>query len=220
MIKSFIFDLDGTLLDRDSSLKGFVENQHERIKSFQLVTRDKFVNRFIELDQKGYVWKDKVYQTLIEEFNLESKWEDLLTDYIDSFQNHCIGFSNLIEILEYLKKQGIKLGIITNGPEKFQENNIRALGIEQYFDIIVISEREGIKKPDPEIFNRTLGRLKVQPNESIYVGDHPINDVRASRSVGMKSIWKEDIYYKEPFEANWIIKDLIEIKEIFESISK
>lgn len=53
------------------------------------------------LDQKGYVWKDKVYQQLIEELELDLSWHELLEDYMESFQNHCIGFPGLIEILDF-----------------------------------------------------------------------------------------------------------------------
>lgn len=67
MIQAVLFDLDGTLLDRDTSLIRFVHDQYERISQLQHVRQETFVQRFIELDQHGYVWKDKVYAQLIEE---------------------------------------------------------------------------------------------------------------------------------------------------------
>lgn len=109
MIKGILFDLDGTLLDREQSLIAFIRNQYHRIQAFQSVDEPIFVQRFIELDQKGYVWKDKVYQALINEFNLDLNWDELLEDYIQSFQYHCIGFPGLIEILDYLKDKQMKL---------------------------------------------------------------------------------------------------------------
>ncbi|MEH7532490.1 HAD hydrolase-like protein, partial [Priestia megaterium] len=62
MIKAVVFDLDGTLLDRDSSLKLFIEDQYKRY-SDQVghIPQKEYISRFIELDNKGYVWKDKVY---------------------------------------------------------------------------------------------------------------------------------------------------------------
>ncbi|WP_339293219.1 HAD hydrolase-like protein [Paenibacillus sp. FSL W8-0187] len=88
MIKGIIFDLDGTILDRAQSLIAFLENQYNRIHAFHKFEKHVFIQRFIELDQKGYVWKDKVYQSLIEEMNLELTMEELLEDYVESFQNH------------------------------------------------------------------------------------------------------------------------------------
>jgi putative hydrolase of the HAD superfamily len=220
MIKGIIFDLDGTLLDRAQSLIAFLENQYNRIHAFHKVEKHVFIQRFIELDQKGYVWKDKVYQSLIEEMNLELTMEELLEDYVESFQNHCIGFPGLIELLDYIKGMNIKLGIITNGFGRFQMNNIKGLKIDHYFDEILISEIEGVRKPNIEIFMRALIRLGIEPHEAIFIGDHPVNDVEASIKAGMIGIWKEDDFFERPSNEYRSIKNLIEIKDILASISK
>ncbi|PWW26645.1 HAD superfamily hydrolase (TIGR01509 family)/HAD superfamily hydrolase (TIGR01549 family) [Cytobacillus oceanisediminis] len=89
-------------------------------------------------------------------------------------------------------------------------DNITALGIEEYFESILISEWEGLKKPDPEIFKRSIEQLKVSPSESIFIGDHPENDVKAARKVGMKGIWKRDFQWGN-VEADIIIDGLEEI---------
>lgn len=217
LIKSVLYDLDGTLLDRDNSLLKFVEDQYERRFSRLDIDKSLFISRFIELDNRGYVWKDKVYSTLIHEFDLSSVTvTELLDDYLSNFKFHCVPFPNLVETLQFLKTSGLRLGIISNGFGTFQMDNIKALHIEQYFDEITISEWEGVKKPDPEIFIRTLRKLGVRAQEAIYVGDHPDNDVRSSKNVGMKSIWKRDHYFQDTFEADGIIDDLLEIKDFLE----
>ncbi|KOP65630.1 hypothetical protein AMS62_10510 [Bacillus sp. FJAT-18019] len=218
MITTIVFDLDGTLLDRDASLLRFVRDQYDRL-SFHASAVDKelYVSRFVELNRRGYVWKDQVYQQLVVEFGLPLPWEELLADYISGFQHHCVGFPNLHEALGGLKSRGLKLGLISNGYGEFQFNNIRGLGIEHYFDIVVISEWEGLRKPDPRIFNNTLHRLESKSEESIYVGDHPVNDVTASRDVGMKGIWKRDLYYDRNFARDGEIGDLIEIMDFIEN---
>lgn len=214
MIKGILFDLDGTLLDRDKSLVAFIENQYDRIPAFQCIQKNRFVQRFIELDQKGYVWKDKVYQQLIQELNIDLNWEELLRDYVESFHNHCIGFPGLIEMLDDLKGMELKLGIISNGYGRFQMNNIKGLNIDHYFDAILISEIEGLRKPDIKIFQRAIGRLGIEPQESIFVGDHPVNDVDASVNAGMKGVWKEDSFFDRPSSDHLTIRDLRDIKKM------
>ncbi|WP_078551915.1 HAD family hydrolase [Bacillus alkalicellulosilyticus] len=220
MIKSVIFDLDGTLLDRDESVKQFIACQYERLSTYLgHIPKEKYVTRFIELDQRGYVWKDKVYQQIVEEYKICGiSWEALLRDYKNKFKNHCVPFPNLIEMLEALQKQYISLGMITNGYGQFQMDNIEALCITSYFDSILISEWEGIKKPNPEIFKRALHKLNVLPNESIFVGDHPENDVYAAQKVGMKGVWKKDLQWND-VEADFIVTNLIEVPSLIEQIN-
>lgn len=219
MIKAVIFDLDGTLLNRDESVKLFIETQYDRLnKLVRHIPKKKFVRRFIELDDRGYVWKDKVYQQLVNEFEItDITWEELLQDYLSQFKNNCSSFPNLISMLEELRFNNLVLGVITNGKGHFQMDNIKAMGIEEYFDVILISEWEGIKKPDPQIFKRALDQLNVTSNECIFVGDHPDNDIKAAQNVGMKGIWKKDIQWNN-VEADFIIDDLGELPLIIENL--
>ncbi|MEI2358369.1 HAD family hydrolase [Mesobacillus zeae] len=221
MIKAVLFDLDGTLLNRDESVKMFIERQYDRLNHLVgHIPKEKYVTRFIELDNRGYVWKDKVYQQLVDQFSIaETTWEELLQDYISEFKNNCVPFPNLTRMLEELKSNDLILGIITNGYGQFQMDNIKALGIDKYFEAILVSEWEGIKKPDPQVFKKALKKLNVLPHQSIYVGDHPKNDVKASQNVGMKGIWKRD-YQWNNVEAEYIVDDLLEIPLIIEKLSK
>jgi len=221
MIKAVLFDLDGTLLNRDESIKGFVNHQYERLKKWVgHIPKDKYITRFIELDKRGYVWKDKVYQQLIQEFDISKMTlEDLLQDYISEFRFNCVPFDNLIQMLEDLKSKNVLLGMITNGYGQFQMDNIKALGIERYFDVILVSEWEGIKKPDPEIFKKALEKLDVPPEQSIFVGDHPKNDVKAAQSIGMKGIWKKDVQWNY-VEADFTVNDLMELPLIVKNLTR
>lgn len=220
MIKAVIFDLDGTLLNRDQSVKQFVDQQYERLNKWVChIPKETYITRFIELDKRGYVWKDKVYQQLVDEFNIQGiTWELLLQDYISEFKNYCVPFQNLARMLDELKSNNLVLGIITNGYGQFQMDNIKALGIEKFFDVILISEWEGIKKPNSQIFNRALEKLNIFPNESVFVGDHPENDVKAAQNVGMKGIWKKDIYWND-VETDFVIDDLAELPLTIKSLN-
>ncbi|MED4671048.1 L-2-haloalkanoic acid dehalogenase [Lysinibacillus fusiformis] len=219
-IKAVLFDLDGTLLNRDESVKFFIESQYERLgMTLNHIPKESYVSRFIQLDKRGYVWKDKVYQQLVQEFNIVAlTWEELLLDYINEFKNYCVAFPNLISLLEQLKTDKNLLGIITNGYGHFQMDNIKALAIEKYFDVILVSEWENIKKPDPQLFMRALDKLQVYPHDSIFLGDHPENDVKGAQAVGMKGIWKKDAQW-DHVEADAIIDDLSELPSIIDYLN-
>lgn len=214
-IHAVLFDLDGTLLDRDSSLLKFVRDQYHRYSELQIVDKEVFIQRFIELDHHGNVWKDKVYQQMIEEFSIKNiEWTLLLDDYTRNFQKHCIGFPNLLSMLTQLKNHNLKLALVSNGYGQFQYDNFKALHIEYLFDEVLISEWEGLRKPDKAIFNRALTKLGVNAENALFVGDHPDNDIRASRDVGMRAVWKRNSQFETAVEADAVIDDLEELVHI------
>ncbi|MBG9536612.1 HAD family hydrolase [Bacillus thuringiensis] len=221
MIRAVLFDLDGTLLDRRQSLEQFIYDQYNRFASYLInIEKSEYCSRFLALDNNGYTWKDKVYATLLSEYNITTLTsEQLLHDYITNFQNHCIPFKNMHELLQRLTQQNIKIGIITNGFTDFQMNNLRALNIHTYTNTILVSEAEGIKKPHPEIFERALKKLDVKAEECLYVGDHPENDVLGSEQVGILGVWKRDSF-RGDFEHSRVVGDLLEVLSFLEVETK
>ncbi len=213
MINSVIFDLDGTLLDRDRSVEQFVAVQHDRLSEhLSHIPKNDYIARFIELDCHGHVWKDKVYQALVSEFAIEGiSWQSLLKDYEIQFQYHCVPFEFLTEMLNELKEQGYLLGIITNGRSPFQVRAIDGLAIRDYFDTILISEVEQVKKPQVDIFQRAMDRLGVLASNSVFVGDHPEVDIIGAKGAMMKTIWKRNLSWTEAKEADAIIDELNDI---------
>lgn len=79
-----------------------------------------------------------------------------------------------------------------------QEDKIRQLGIMDLVDIILVSEREGLRKPDRRIFERALTRLSVDAAESWYVGDHPIADVQGAFDAGLTPVWRRVAWWQAP----------------------
>lgn len=135
----------------------------------------------------------------------------LLHDYETQFIHSCIPFPHLKETITLLQEQDYVLGIITNGRATFQSLSIQGLGIDRYFDTILISETEQVKKPQPEIFHRALLRLGVTAEESVYIGDNPEADIMGAKNAGLKTIWQRNQFWDEPKEADAVIDGLEEI---------
>jgi HAD superfamily hydrolase (TIGR01549 family) len=66
---------------------------------------------------------------------------------------------------------------------------LREAGIADHFEIIVVSDAVGWRKPAPLIFTQTLERLGVGPGDTLFVGDRIDIDVAGARALGMDAAW-------------------------------
>jgi hypothetical protein len=72
-------------------------------------------------------------------------------------------------------------------------------------DTVLISEIEGVRKPELEAFSRAAERLAVNLEESVFVGDNPDDDVRGSKNAGMRAVWVRDSWWPQPVEADAVV---------------
>jgi len=101
----------------------------------------------------------------------------------------CISpFEGIEEMLCELKSDGVRLAVISNADRADMEKRIKYLGYEQYFDLIVTPETFGVKKPNPEVYQKTLEALGVLPEETVMIGDKKDRDVRPPRELGIKGV--------------------------------
>lgn len=217
--KAVIFDLDCTLHDRETSLFLFLKSQYERLLANKsTVSFLAFYKEFLNLEQLGRKWKDVVYEELLvkyPEINLTRR--ELLDDYIYSFKDHCVAFEGTYDMLTKLKSQDYMLGMITNGKTDFQKATIHALGIGPLFDDIIISDEIGFKKPDKRIFEASLHNLKVNVEHAIYIGDHPVDDIRAASNLGLMTVWKVNNYWGKA-ETSYYFDSMSDLPELIDSI--
>ena len=92
-------------------------------------------------------------------------------------------------------KQHFTIGCITNnmrskeGPAtaKTAEKTARVQAIMEMFDVVVESSKEGIRKPDPEIYRIALSRMNAPAEQTAFLDDLGIN-LKPARVLGMKTI--------------------------------
>jgi putative hydrolase of the HAD superfamily len=217
-IRAVLFDLDGTLYDRDATI---VELAHDQFAAFhdQLQARvdeRRFTTRFIELDDHGYASRSDVYSRLADEFGLEN-WLtiDLERHFWEAYGRRCEISADTWHTLRTLRAAGKSLGIVTNGQTEWQSRKIEGLGLGSMFDVVLISEKEGLRKPDVRIFDRARERCGVDhPWEAMFVGDHPEVDVAGAQAAGMVAVWKRVSYWTVSTEGAMTIDQLSEILPI------
>lgn len=115
-----------------------------------------------------------------------------------------------------LRKLGIRVVVAGNQTVKAGEL-LRALKLPA--DLIVTSGEWGVSKPSTAFFERVLEVADAAPHETVYVGDHPANDVYPAKAVGMRAahlrrgpwgyLWSDDP--KVAAAADWRIDSLTEL---------
>jgi HAD superfamily hydrolase (TIGR01509 family) len=91
----------------------------------------------------------------------------------------------LIALIRYLRDAGYRTALLSNNPADLRQR-VQELGIADAFDVVVISGDEGLMKPDPAIFERTLARVGVPAERAVFVDDSPMH-VAAARQVGLQA---------------------------------
>jgi putative hydrolase of the HAD superfamily len=133
---------------------------------------------------------------VVTELGLEAALaERLERDFTTRYLTSCKATPDTMETLRRLKAHGLRVGVITNGAARIQTEKLLALGLSDYFDTVLISETEGVRKPDAAIFRRALERCRVRAQEAAFVGDNPEADVFGAMAAGLRPIWKRVSYW-------------------------
>lgn len=171
MKKIIVFDLDDTLYYEVQ----FVESAFNYINGF---LNNRFnINIKYQIESLIEAKEFNLYDWIVSNTEINSK-DFPLTLYLNLYRYHfpSIQLTNDNEqLLKRLKALEYKLGIITDGRSITQRNKIKALGLEKYIDIIIISEETGYSKPDKHNFQLIEN---YYPNSSnfTYIGDNTSKD--------------------------------------------
>lgn len=92
-------------------------------------------------------------------------------------------------VLERLRRRGLKLGAVLNGPPAVQRHLVQSLGLEALLDHVVLGEVEGYSKPDVRLFRRALELAGIEPEQMLFVGDSPLTDVLGAARAGIPVAW-------------------------------
>ena len=96
-------------------------------------------------------------------------------------------FPDAVPTLQAIKQAGLVVGLISNF-EEWLEGMLIEMEVAHLFDLMVISGKEGVEKPDPAIFQMALDRCGIPAEQAVYVGDHPRIDAEGAQAVGMGAV--------------------------------
>ena len=94
-----------------------------------------------------------------------------------------------IEVLEWFRGWGVRLGMATNGSAAAQRGKIERFGLAPYFERIVIEGEFGLGKPHREVYEALFSTLAAPPEKTWSVGDNLEWDVGGPQAFGAYGIW-------------------------------
>lgn len=118
------------------------------------------------------------------------------------------------ELLEYLRPK-YNLYILSNGFKELQSRKMCTVGIDKYFDALILSEDIGVNKPNRELYEYALQKTASTTEDSIMIGDMFETDIVGAANIGMKQIYfnpkKKECM---PFTPTYMVTELLQIKDI------
>jgi HAD superfamily hydrolase (TIGR01549 family) len=219
--KAIIFDYIGTLITcKGYTLDASMEKLHTSLvaEGFD-VDKDKFLKAYILAHEKyrkiryeqlrevtNAVWVAEAmcnlgFKVTADDCRIKAALNVFFKGYFDTFELR----DGAKKLIKHARQQ-LKVGLISNFTHApVIHKSLRMLGINKFFNVVVISEENGWRKPSGYIFRDALNSLQIKADEAIYIGDSPIEDIKGAKQSGLKTIFI-------PSQFN-TLKDLIESKQ-------
>lgn len=203
-IKCIAFDLDNTLWDCDS----LIINAEKYFYKWLSDTCPKITNRMSEsklvahrmeymqakpelhhnLTKLRKLWMSQIFDEYVSDEVVDK--ETFNAEFIETGfhvfwhqRNNVVFYDGVLEMLDKLSSN-YSLGVITNG-----NADVNYIGVGDYFDFTMSSEKAGIAKPHEDIFYKAMQLSDHSFDETVYVGDDPTCDVIGPQKLGIQAIW-------------------------------
>ena len=176
------------LSSKNLSLPDFEEFLDQSRKIFHpMIENSRITNQEAQFE---IALKKLIYQfdiSLNEDFSLKKLLEIY---YMEVYSERKL-YPEVVSVLNSLQSIGVRMGVVSNttNPRFMKENEMKAAGLEPFFDFAIYSSDTPYRKPHPSIFQLAIESLKLKPEEILFVGDNMRLDVVGAQNVGMKSAW-------------------------------
>lgn len=207
-VKAVIFDMDGLMIDTE---RLYFEVERIMARKFGKEVKDETLWKM--MGRKPL----EAITVFAEDLELDISPKKLLEIrdelFVKKLVNEVEPMPGLFDILNILKGK-VKMAIATGSPQKFLKIVLDKLKIESYFDVFVTSDEVEKGKPDPEVYNTAVKRLKVAPFECVVLEDSS-NGALAAVRAGCYTIAVPTVYTnKQDFSfVNYVAKDLKDAAE-------
>jgi phosphoglycolate phosphatase len=182
-VAAVLFDLDGTLLDSAPDL-GFALNQVCRENGLPEIPAEVFT------PVASHGSRGLLGLTQLDEDALLALKPRFLDIYRNNLALHSKLFDGVETLLSSLRRNQIKIGIVTNKPEFLTHPLIAQFEALQSISVVVCGDTLQEAKPSPKPLYYAAEQLTVDPKDCVYIGDAE-RDIVAGRNAGMVTVLAE-----------------------------
>ena len=119
--------------------------------------------------------------------------EQFCLEASDRFLDFCSSKPGLVdgarELMDYLRGQGYHMHMCSNGFHEVQYKKLRACGLTDYFDTIVLSEDAGANKPSQAFFDYALRETRARKETTLMIGDNLQTDILGAKRAGLDAAY-------------------------------
>lgn len=243
-IKAVLFDFDDTLIDWSLAKHSWTEHNRPRWDNIHSYLRNEghplpSTDEFAHIVQSNMrrVWEialptwagasfiEALYNAF-DEMGIPPEridMNEILLQYNWQPVPGVAPFPDAHAVLTELKARGYKIGLITNAfqPMWMRDVELNAFDLMKYLDARITSGDTRFMKPHPAIYWRMLGLLDLMPEDAIFVGDRPNQDILGAQNVGMLNVFMSPPHLNREMEGiipNYTIEALSELLPILDSL--
>lgn len=187
--EAVLFDFDDTIGQRSAYAYACYRYALEQAAGdLDPMKKETILQHCMILDQAGDVNKAYVREGILARWGVDLG-ENFNTWWEDNLWRFTVLMPDARPVLETLRQRGYKTGLVTNGNAAGQRGKIRKTQVADLFSVILISDEEGIAKPDPRLYQRAAERLGVSCEACAFVGDLFETDLFGAYQAGMRPVW-------------------------------
>jgi putative hydrolase of the HAD superfamily len=217
MRDAVLFDLDNTLFNVEQYMTGAFADVAAYLAAEHCLNRKQIHADLLDLWHAKTSMYPHLFDDVVDEYGIDADIDQLVAVFNDH-KPRLVPYQEVPTLLNRLQEAGYTLGVITDGTARRQRRKLDALGLQRFFETVVLTADVGEAKPSPLPFEKGARQLDRPTDCCIYVGDNPCVDFDGATEVGMATVRLRRGEFRSLSSGTSVDTTVDTVGEIYESI--